>query len=110
MRGWNGHLVALSSGYLIDLSIDQLNRPARQIALSEPLLIRVDPSTVLDGYEFLVPVGRNLVVYEPRRDCRTFMVSKDWMPRYGVVAQPQKEIVKWALRDLERSRPSRIPS
>lgn len=45
-----GHVVCLTDTYLIDVSVDQMNRPARQLVLDEPLVAPYEGQLVVMGF------------------------------------------------------------
>ena len=82
---WVGHLVAiLEERVLVDLSLDQANRPARGIELA-PLIAQVDAKFLRGRRPIMGDFGETFVRYEADPNNRSYEVSRDWhMPeRHG---------------------------
>lgn len=81
-RGWNGHLVALveqadGAGYLIDLSLDQMNRATYNITLA-PQLVAVSPTFIAGHQPHIVRCNGSEIVYDVVPDDPDYKVSLDW--------------------------------
>jgi hypothetical protein len=45
-----GHVVCLTDTHLIDVSVDQMNRPAKQLVLDEPLVVPYEGQRIVVGF------------------------------------------------------------
>jgi len=92
---WPGHLVCLveASGKpttVVDLSIDQANRPKKDINITEPLIFGV-PTDFVDGTGCAIghtgtKAGPICFVYRAFPDDKSYEVSPDWKRDYGAKA------------------------
>jgi hypothetical protein len=103
---WNGHLVALLQGHLIDLSLDQAERPTKNITGLKPIFFPfpVTPA-FLSGQDELVAQDPNKirVAYRARRDlsyCNTPAWMKHLVEKRNIVA----DIVWRIQRSREREK------
>ncbi len=96
---WAGHLVAnLADRVLLDLTLDQANRPQHQIVLPPFLLAPLDWE-FLQGEAYLAGTGNGCrIVYETRPDDRSFERSNDWRSK-----KRRAEVVGAAIRRLKGS-------
>ena len=102
---WNGHLAAgvvMADGtpYLVDASIDQADRPARNIALPGVMVGPVSAEW-LDCKQELVamtPDGCH-VVYSHRPDAPPYEVSPDWANR-NRYARPTLQLIRTLEREV----------
>ena len=79
---WPGHLVTVLGGQvLIDLTLDQANRPQHGIVLPMPILAQCDPDFLAGKARLAGMVGSCRVVYEARPGDRSFERSNDWRSR-----------------------------
>jgi hypothetical protein len=87
---WPGHLVAiLADKVLIDLTLDQANRPQHDIVLPMPLVAPLPPDFLAEDGQMAGQVNGCRVVYEARPSDHSFDRSNDWRSRKrhdGVVA------------------------
>jgi hypothetical protein len=78
---WAGHLVCLAYGVvMIDLSLPQINRPAKGIEVI-PLMLEVDPDWTTSADGALFKVGKCTVAYAPYPDAPRWEGSRDWWDR-----------------------------
>jgi hypothetical protein len=76
-RGWPGHLVAVvQRRLLLDLSLDQVNRPERGIGLG-PLILPCRPDFLAGRQPFATLPGGCLVLYDAFPDDRSWHNSPD---------------------------------
>jgi hypothetical protein len=79
---WPGHLVLnLEDRVLIDLTLDQANRPQHGILLPMPILAPLSPGFLTEEGQMVGLVNGCRVVYEARPFDRSFERSKDWTHR-----------------------------
>lgn len=71
-----GHVVACTKKVLIDMSIDQATRPAKNIFL-EPLTMELRPG-FFEGELNFTEMNETLVAYQANPGRTTFLESKDW--------------------------------
>lgn len=45
-----GHVVCLTDTHLVDVSVDQMNRPAKQLVLDEPLVVPYEGQLIVVGF------------------------------------------------------------
>jgi hypothetical protein len=97
---WPGHLVAnLADQALIDLTLDQANRPQHQIVLPPFLVAPLDGEFLL-GKADLAGTGNGCrIVYEARPADRSFERSNDWKSK-----KRRSEVVGAAIRRLKESK------
>jgi hypothetical protein len=94
---WPGHLVAtLGERVLLDLTLDQADRPRRGIALPMPLVVPFPAAFLAGDGEISGIVNGCRVVYQARPDDRTFENSRDW-----VVKKRRSTVVGAAIRRLK---------
>lgn len=76
---WNGHLVALIDGRtLLDLAIDQADRPARDISIEDPVLADVPREWRHGDLRFHVPHDGAHVFYKATPDNTGYLTAPDW--------------------------------
>lgn len=79
---WPGHLVtSLAGKVLIDLTLDQANRPAHGIVLPMPIVAPLSPDFLSEEGQMVGIVNGCRVVYEARPSDRSFERSNDWKSR-----------------------------
>jgi hypothetical protein len=79
---WPGHLVAnLADRVLIDLTLDQADRPQHGIVLPMPILAPFPSEFLTEDGQMAGLVNGCRVVYEARPDDRSFERSNDWRSR-----------------------------
>jgi hypothetical protein len=94
---WPGHLVTVLGGQvLIDLTLDQANRPQHGIVLPMPILAPCDPEFLAGEAQVAGIVGGCRVIYEARPDDRSFERSNDWRSR-----KRRTDVVGRAVRRLK---------
>jgi hypothetical protein len=116
---WPGHLVMIAStehgSHLIDLTIDQANRPHKNIELSS-LHFLVPTEFALKESQFMIQNVENgcIVVYDSYPNNRTFAQAPDWgraraKDRKPLVGQIIRTINKMPDRPELEEPPFRIP-
>lgn len=76
---WPGHLVAVAAGrYLLDVSITQASRPAKNINLT-PTYGQIEPDFLSGEPADPVKVGDSYILYDPDPDDRSYEASPDWV-------------------------------
>jgi hypothetical protein len=77
---WPGHLIAYSSEFILDLSIDQASRPHKGILLEKPLLVKESGmSDFVSGKKNLpVFLGGCVIMYRPMPEDHSYTNSRDW--------------------------------
>jgi hypothetical protein len=87
---WPGHLVATLGGkVLIDLTLDQANRPQYDIVLPMPIVAPLSPGFLTEEGQMAGLVNGCRIIYEARPADRSFERSNDWKSRkrhHAVVA------------------------
>lgn len=79
---WPGHLVAnLADKVLIDLTLDQADRPQHGIVLPMPVVAPFPPELLTEDGQMAGMVNGCRVVYEARPADRSFERSNDWRSR-----------------------------
>lgn len=80
--GWPGHLMAVVAGsVLVDASIEQANRPQKDIVLPPVLAVPAPADFLLERSRFyLHSTDGGLVIYEPLAD-RSWRRAPDWVHR-----------------------------
>ena len=79
---WPGHLVAnLADKVLIDLTLDQADRPQHDIVLPMPIIAPFPPEFLTEDGQMAGMVNGCRVVYEARPADRSFERSNDWRSR-----------------------------
>jgi hypothetical protein len=79
---WPGHLVAnLADRLLIDLTLDQADRPRHDIVLPVPILAPFPPKFLTEDGQMAGMVNGCRVVYEARPSDHSFERSNDWRSR-----------------------------
>ncbi len=79
---WAGHLVAnLADQVLIDLTLDQADRPQHGIVLPMPIIAPFPPEFLTEDGQLAGLVNGCRVVYEARPSDRSFEHSNDWRSR-----------------------------
>jgi len=95
---WPGHLVTVLGGrVLIDLTLDQANRPQHGIVLPMQILAPCDPDFLAGQARVAGSVGGCRVVYEARPGDRSFERSNDWRSR-----KRRADVVGAAIRLLKK--------
>jgi hypothetical protein len=95
---WPGHLVTVLGGQvLIDLTLDQADRPQHGILLPMPILAPCDPDFLAGQARVAGIVGGCRVVYEARPGDRSFERSNDWRSR-----KRRADVVGAAIRLLKK--------
>ena len=95
---WPGHLVTVLGGQvLIDLTLDQADRPQHDILLPMPILAPCDPDFLAGQARVAGIVAGCRVVYEARPGDRSFERSNDWKSRKRRAA-----VVGAAIRQLKK--------
>lgn len=102
-NAWPGHLVAVLRAKgkpttIVDLSIDQANRPAKDINITEPLVFGV-PDNFVEGRSVAsgfvgTQAGKICFVYRAFPEDTSFEVSPDWQRDYGATTHNKIEIVE----------------
>jgi len=87
--GWPGHLVAIvytpKNPYLVDLSIDQMNRPKRGVSITEPFVYELSESGFLEGEKEIGATHNDCVfLYRPVPEDRSFETAPDWIRDFDV--------------------------
>lgn len=100
---WPGHLVAVLRARgkpitVVDLSIDQANRPAKDINIADPLVFGV-PDDFVKGTSVATGLvgtkaGKICFVYRAFPDDRSYEVSPDWQRDYGAKTHDKIEFPK----------------
>lgn len=72
---YNGHLVVASSGYVLDLTLDQFSRPELDLPLA-PIVFQ--SQTIRRGEDDIVGLGDITVVYQPRKDTTYAAPGSAW--------------------------------
>jgi hypothetical protein len=97
---WPGHLVAnLADQVLIDLTLDQADRPQHDIVLPMPIMAPLPAEFLTEGGQMAGKVNGCRVVYEARPGDRSFERSNDWKNR-----KRRADVVGVAIRRLKGSR------
>ncbi len=79
---WPGHLVATLGGkVLINLTLDQADRPEHGIVLPVPIVAPLSPEFLTHEGQMVGMVNGCRVVYEARPDDCSFERSNDWKSR-----------------------------
>ncbi len=79
---WPGHLVVnLADQVLIDLTLDQADRPQHDIVLPMPIIAPFPPEFLTEDGHLAGIVNGCRVVYEARPSDRSFERSNDWRSR-----------------------------
>jgi hypothetical protein len=95
---WPGHLVTVLGGQaLIDMTLDQANRPQHGIVLPAPIIAPLTPDFLTKEAGVAGMVNRCRVVYQARPDDRSFERSNDWKSRKrraGVVGSAIRRLKK----------------
>jgi hypothetical protein len=95
---WPGHLVAaLADRVLMDLTLDQADRPHQGIVLPVPVVAPFPAEFLTGEGEISGLVGNCRVVYQARPEDRSFQRSRDW-----TVKKRRNHIVGAAIRRLKR--------
>jgi hypothetical protein len=96
-RKWPGHLVAnLADHALLDLALDQANRPRHEVVLP-PLLVAPLNREFLRGEAYLAGTSNGCrIVYEARPGDRSFERSNDWRGK-----KRRSDVVAAAIRRLK---------
>lgn len=83
---WPGHLaVVVNRKWLWDISIDQADRPERDIVFRTPVLLAIG-ERFLRGRERVAEMwGGMLLCYEARPQDKTFRATPDWRNSQGTV-------------------------
>lgn len=102
-----GHLVAIvpptpahELAVLIDASIDQVNRPAKDIVFNNPLVVPA-PLVCENPWSVTEIIDGRIIRYDRKSDramegCRPYTVSPDWKHSYKpIVKQVLLEIESW---------------
>ncbi len=74
---WSGHLVVISEGQMLDLTLTQANRPAQGIIL-EPVLVPASSDFLAGKDDLLLTIGGTLVKYHAFPDDHSYEDSPDW--------------------------------
>jgi hypothetical protein len=101
-NAWPGHLVAIMRAKgkpttVVDLTIDQANRPAKDINVTDPLVFPV-PEGFLSGKSVAMgivgtKVGKICFVYRAFPEDRSFEASPDWQRDYSAKTHDKIEVV-----------------
>lgn len=94
-EGWNGHLVAISGNWLIDLSLPQASRPLKGLHLPQSAAFLLSPGWKKDKHLAFAGNGLRLL-YELHPEIKTFTTTKDWYlaNRTEPVAKLLTEIIR----------------
>ena len=97
---WSGHLVAILSAngrrpVVVDLTIDQANRPDKDILIPDPIVFEAPPGFVdgvgvATGY-CVTPAGLNAMVYRAFPEDISFESSPEWQLDYAARAHDKIE-------------------
>jgi hypothetical protein len=97
--GWDGHLVLVADRTLVDLSLDQASRPAKDLPLNAATF-RLD-DTFDHGEWVHYRLGPATVSYQQTRDL-TWRTSPDWQARDRRWREPVARIIR-TIRDLQEA-------
>jgi hypothetical protein len=96
---WPGHLVASLAGkVLIDLTLDQADRPQHDIVLPMPIIAPFPPEFLTEDGQMAGKVNGCRIVYEARPGDRSFERSNDWRSK-----KRRADVVGAAIRRLKGS-------
>lgn len=103
-KGWPGHLIAVGSDFMIDISLDQANRPHRNMNLGPVWLgdehCEIKISEFIGGETgFPVTLNGCLLMYKARLKDLSFKQSNDWK-----FFQRRQETVYEVVKKIEMAR------
>jgi len=99
---WNGHLVGLAPGHVIDASADQFSRPAKGITIDGPMVLPRPPGWPASGgpAAWLAPDDGLRIIYEPGVRDPSWRKAPAWSGHRAAYREVAGQAIR-ALRTLE---------
>lgn len=98
---WNGHVVTIANGHIIDAAVGQFNRPDKSLLIPESILVAPLRPGFFAGKSMILGADHTdaRLIYTPRPDDKSFIKASGFERHEGNV-RVTEEIVRDMIRKL----------